>query len=157
MSDRHQLTDSDTRAQGSDVEPGEPAECAHGGSPEAVTDDHWSVALRILCSLYILCTEVALLIAARVFAWCTSGHPHAQEVSTVAVRRLTYEQIADDIAARIAGGEYPPHTRLPSTRQLADLYSVSAGTIAKVQIVLRTRGLTYGIPGGGVFIEGPDA
>lgn len=73
------------------------------------------------------------------------------------VRRMTYEQIADDIAARITSGEYPPHTRLPSTRQLADLYSVSAGTIAKVQIVLRARRLTYGIPGGGVFVEGPES
>ncbi|MFE7869781.1 GntR family transcriptional regulator [Micromonospora humida] len=75
----------------------------------------------------------------------------------MAVRRLTYEQIADDIAARIASGEYPPHERLPSTRELADLYSVSPGTIAKVQIVLRTRGLTYGVPGGGVYVEGPES
>ncbi|MBM7083587.1 GntR family transcriptional regulator [Micromonospora sp. MMS20-R2-29] len=74
----------------------------------------------------------------------------------MAVRRLTYEQIADDIAARIAAGEYPPHTALPSVRQLAALYSVSTGTIDKVQIVLRTRGLTYGVPGRGVFVEGPE-
>ena len=70
-------------------------------------------------------------------------------------RRMTYEQIADDLAARIRSGEYPPHTKLPSNRELSDLYSVSMGTVAKVQTVLRERGLTYGVPGAGVFVEGP--
>ncbi len=68
-------------------------------------------------------------------------------------RRMTYEQIARDLAARIESGEYPPHTRLPSNRELAALYSVSMGTIAKVQIVLRERRLTYGVPGAGVYVE----
>ncbi|MEV7268391.1 winged helix-turn-helix domain-containing protein [Micromonospora aurantiaca] len=67
--------------------------------------------------------------------------------------RLTYEQIADDLAARILAGEYPPHTPLPSLRELATLYSVSVPTIQKAHIVLRTRGLTYGVPGAGVFAE----
>lgn len=71
-------------------------------------------------------------------------------------RRMTYEQIAEDLAARIASGEYQPHTKLPSNRELSDLYSVSTGTIAKVHIVLRERGLTYGVPGAGVFVEGPE-
>lgn len=75
----------------------------------------------------------------------------------MAVRRLTFQQIADDLAARIASGEYPPHTKLPSNRQLAALYSVSVGTIDKVHIVLRANGLTYGVPGAGVFVEGPEA
>lgn len=69
------------------------------------------------------------------------------------VRRMTSEQIAHDLAARIASGEYPPHTKLPSKRELADLYSVSVGTIAEVQRKLRERGLTYGVPGAGVFVE----
>ena len=68
-------------------------------------------------------------------------------------RRMTYEQIADDLAARITSGEYPPHTKLPSNRELADLYSVSMGTVAQVQRMLRDRGLTYGVPGAGVFVE----
>ena len=71
-------------------------------------------------------------------------------------RRMTNEQIADDLAARIASGEYAAHTKLPSTRELADLYSVSPGTIAQVQRRLRERGLTYGVPGAGVFVEGPE-
>ncbi|MFI6068231.1 GntR family transcriptional regulator [Micromonospora sp. NPDC051227] len=71
-------------------------------------------------------------------------------------RRMTYEQITNDLAARMASGEYPPHTKLPSSRELAELYSVAVGTIAKVHILLRERGLTYGVPGAGVFVEGPD-
>ncbi|MFI2650221.1 winged helix-turn-helix domain-containing protein [Micromonospora fulviviridis] len=69
---------------------------------------------------------------------------------------MTNEQIADDLAARIASGEYPAHTKLPSNRELAGLYSVSVGTIAQVQRRLRERGLTYGVPGAGVFVEGPE-
>ncbi len=68
-------------------------------------------------------------------------------------RRLTYEQIAEDLAARIAAGEYLPHTALPSMRELASLYSVSVPTIQKAHIVLRAWGLTYGVPGAGVYVE----
>lgn len=76
-----------------------------------------------------------------------------QEINTaMPARRMSYEQIADDIAARIDSGEYPPDAKLPSNRQLADLYSVSVATIDKAHIVLRGRGLTYGVPGRGVFV-----
>lgn len=66
---------------------------------------------------------------------------------------MTSQQIADDLADRIDAGEYAPHTKLPSTQELAELYSVSTGTIAHVQRLLRDRGLTYGVPGAGVFVE----
>lgn len=69
-------------------------------------------------------------------------------------RRMSYEQIADDIAARIESGEYPPDSQLPSNRQLAELYSVSIATAQRVAIVLRAKGLTYGVPGRGVFVRG---
>lgn len=85
-------------------------------------------------------------------AWCNPPARHARRRSPVPVRRMSYEQIADDIAARIASGEYPPHTALPSVRELAALYSVSTATVDKAHIVLRGRGLTYGVPGRGVFV-----
>lgn len=75
----------------------------------------------------------------------------------MAIRRLTFSQIADDIAERIASGEYEPNGQLPSNRQLAELYSVSVATIDKVHIVLRNRGLTYGVPGRGVFVVDRDS
>ncbi|MET9303182.1 winged helix-turn-helix domain-containing protein [Micromonospora aurantiaca] len=70
---------------------------------------------------------------------------------------MTNEQIVSDLAERIASGEYPAHSKLPSMRELADLYSVSVGTIAEVHRRLKERGLTYGVPGAGVYVEGPDS
>lgn len=69
-------------------------------------------------------------------------------------RRMTYEEIADDLAARIESGEYPPGAQLPSTAQIAELYSVSRATADKTLIVLKVRGLTYGVPGRGTFVRG---
>ena len=67
-------------------------------------------------------------------------------------RRMTYEEIADDLAARIESGEYPPDTQLPSYAQIAELYSVSLSTAQRAVLVLRLRGLTYTQPGVGVFV-----
>lgn len=72
-------------------------------------------------------------------------------------RRLTYEQIADDLESRIVAGEYPPNAQLPSQREIATLYSVSVATVEKVHIILRERGLTYGVPGRGVFVAERDS
>jgi len=70
-------------------------------------------------------------------------------------RHLTYAQIADDLADRIARGEYPPGTRLPSYTQLAELYDVSYRTIHRAIRILRHRRVVYGEPGRGVFPEDP--
>jgi GntR family transcriptional regulator len=67
-------------------------------------------------------------------------------------RRLTFRQIADDIAARISTGEYPPATKIPSYQQLAHLYSVSISTAQRAVLVLQERGLVYGEPGRGVYV-----
>lgn len=52
-----------------------------------------------------------------------------------------YHQVADELAARIAAGEYPPGTRLPSRGALAAEYGVGVGGIARVTAILRDRGL----------------
>ena len=67
-------------------------------------------------------------------------------------RRMTSSEIADDLAARIESGEYPPDSRLPSYTQVAELYSVSVATAQRAMLVLRVRGLTYTQPGVGVFV-----
>lgn len=68
-------------------------------------------------------------------------------------RHLTYRQIADDIAARIRAGDYPPAARIPSYQQLARLYDVSISTAQRAVLVLQERGLVYGQPGRGVFVQ----
>lgn len=65
---------------------------------------------------------------------------------------LTYVQIADDLTARIEAGEYPPGERIPSYRQLGEMYSVHWTTAAKSVSLLRDRGLVVGAPGRGVYV-----
>lgn len=64
-------------------------------------------------------------------------------------------QIADDLAARIAAGEYPPGSKLPSYAELGQLYNVASSTAARVILILRERGIVVGVPGRGVYV--PDA
>jgi GntR family transcriptional regulator len=66
---------------------------------------------------------------------------------------LNYRGIADDIAARIATGEYPPGAKIPSYSQLAELYSVSVSTAQRAVMVLRERALVTGVQGRGVFVR----
>lgn len=65
---------------------------------------------------------------------------------------MSVTQIADDMIERIYGGEYPEGERLPTYRELGDVYSVSFSSIAKVIWILRDRGLVIGVPGVGVFV-----
>lgn len=67
-------------------------------------------------------------------------------------RPMTYIDIVDDIASRIASGEYQPGAKLPSYRELAALYGVGISTAQRVYFVTNTRGLTYGMAGRGVFV-----
>lgn len=68
-------------------------------------------------------------------------------------RRLTYRQIADDLADRIAAGEYAPGDQLPTYPQLAELYSVSYATAHRAITMLQARGIVRGEQGRGVFVE----
>lgn len=65
---------------------------------------------------------------------------------------MSMEQIAGDLTDRIRRGEYKPGEQLPTYDALAALYNVSAGTIARVMIVLRERGIVVGVPGRGTFV-----
>lgn len=66
--------------------------------------------------------------------------------------RLTYRQIADDLADRIARGEYPPGSPLPSYTKLAELYDVSPATAARAYALLSDRRVVVGEPGRGMFV-----
>lgn len=65
---------------------------------------------------------------------------------------MSYIQIAEDIAARIAAGEYAPGEMLPRTKELADLYSVSVTTVYRAVSLLRFQGVVVGSQGRGVFV-----
>lgn len=65
---------------------------------------------------------------------------------------MTAEQILQDMTERIMSGEYPPGEKLPSYRELGDIYSVSFGTISKVVWILRDRGLVVGVRGVGIYV-----
>lgn len=65
---------------------------------------------------------------------------------------MSAEAIVADLTDRIRRGEYKPGVQLPTYQVLADLYNVSTGTIARVMIVLRERGVVVGVPGRGTFV-----
>jgi GntR family transcriptional regulator len=71
------------------------------------------------------------------------------------IEHVEYRRIANDIADRINAGELKPHSKLPSTRQLAEEYGVSMSTIFRAVAILRDRNLVYGQTGKGVYVSGP--
>ncbi|MBM0275303.1 GntR family transcriptional regulator [Micromonospora tarensis] len=65
---------------------------------------------------------------------------------------MSSRQIADDLSDRIRAREYPAGSRLPTLRELAELYSVSVSTIQRALELTRDRGLTVGRAGSGVYV-----
>lgn len=65
---------------------------------------------------------------------------------------MSSRQIADDLSDRIRAGEYPAGSRLPTLRELAELYSVSVSTIQRALELTRDRGLTVGRAGSGLYV-----
>ena len=66
--------------------------------------------------------------------------------------QLAYVQVADHITARIEAGEFPPETRLPPERDLADEYKVAYNTLRRAMDVLRDRGLVITLRGHGNYV-----
>jgi GntR family transcriptional regulator len=75
-----------------------------------------------------------------------------------------YRQIQDDLRARIATGEWPPGTRLPSTRELVAFYqtklrskTLAIETVRRAVSLLIETGELRGQQGLGVFVpDGPE-
>ena len=63
-----------------------------------------------------------------------------------------YERVAEDLAQRIAAGEYVLGRRLPSERDLAQAYAVSRPTIREAIIALELDGLVEVRLGSGVYV-----
>lgn len=69
--------------------------------------------------------------------------------------KAIYNQIADDLKAKIMGGELAPGEMLPSQSQLADTYGVSQMTVRQGLGLLVDDGYIYSVWGKGYFVAEP--
>jgi DNA-binding GntR family transcriptional regulator len=65
---------------------------------------------------------------------------------------LKYEEIAESLRKRIAGGEFSPGETVPSGRDLAEQWSVSRATAIKAMDVLRNDGVVEARQGAGFIV-----
>ncbi|MDW8803670.1 GntR family transcriptional regulator [Streptomyces scabiei] len=66
-----------------------------------------------------------------------------------------YEEIAEDLAARISGDEFPAGSTLPGYKELASEYNVSKATIEKALGLLEAGGLVRPVKRGGLRVRHP--
>jgi DNA-binding FadR family transcriptional regulator len=69
----------------------------------------------------------------------------------MAERRL-FQDIAERIAAMVAEGTFPPGSRLPGEREMAERLGVSRVTIREAEIALQAQGLVRIKTGSGVYV-----
>jgi GntR family transcriptional regulator len=67
--------------------------------------------------------------------------------------RTTWRDIADDLRAAIASGEYPPGAQVPSRSKLMTRYGVASQTVNNAINSLRAEGLVVGMPGSGWYVR----
>src|SRR5690606_40884739 len=66
-------------------------------------------------------------------------------------------KLAEELAAAIQGGRYPPGVALPTHRQLASQKGIATASVSKAYALLKARGLVIGEVGRGTFVrERPD-
>ena len=70
----------------------------------------------------------------------------------MAAKRL-YQTVATQIAALIEEGAYPPGSRLPGERELAERLGVSRVTIREAEIALQATGRLEIKTGSGVYVS----
>jgi GntR family transcriptional regulator len=63
-----------------------------------------------------------------------------------------YMQLADDLEARIRGGEFAPGTRLPGRARLADEYEVAELTVRRAVSELQRRGVVSDVSNRGALV-----
>jgi DNA-binding FadR family transcriptional regulator len=70
----------------------------------------------------------------------------------IETRRL-YRHIADQVAGLIARGEFPPGSRLPTERELAQMLGVSRPSVREGLIALEVEGLVDVRVGSGIYVR----
>lgn len=68
-----------------------------------------------------------------------------------------YQQVAEQLAAAIAAGDYPPGTRLPAERKLAERFEVSRPTVREAIIALELAECVEVKGGSGVYVVDAEA
>ena len=71
-------------------------------------------------------------------------------------RRLVWVMLADEIAARIEDGTYPPESRLPAETEFTAEFGCSRESVRRAVKELRRRGLIETVPGKGSFVLPPE-
>ena len=74
----------------------------------------------------------------------------------MAEKRL-YQKVADRILEMIESGAYPPGTRLPGERELAERFEVSRVVVREAEISLEAIGRVEIKVGSGVYVREPNA
>ena len=67
-----------------------------------------------------------------------------------------YHSVADQIKNLISDGAFPPGSRLPGERDLAERFDVSRVTIREAEIALQALGYVSIKTGSGVYVQDPD-
>ena len=63
-----------------------------------------------------------------------------------------YKQVAADITRRIASGEFPKGSRIPSESEIIEEYEVSRSTVRRMIAYLRDQGLVETVPTRGSYV-----
>ena len=66
-----------------------------------------------------------------------------------------YHSVADQIMKLIKDGAFPPGTRLPGERELAERFNVSRVTVREAEIALQALGFISIKTGSGVYVLDP--
>src|SRR5690349_21858161 len=67
-----------------------------------------------------------------------------------------YQQVADDLRAKISSGKYPVGDRLPTKPALMKHYGIALGTLDRAIEELRKAGLVETRQGSGMYVREPD-
>jgi GntR family transcriptional regulator len=83
------------------------------------------------------------------------GGPGPEGPGSLPARPSAYVRIAGELRDRILGGPLPPHTLLPSERELGEQYAVSRMTARHALALLESEGYVYRRPPRGTFVAEP--
>ncbi|MCQ1528955.1 GntR family transcriptional regulator [Lutispora saccharofermentans] len=66
-----------------------------------------------------------------------------------------YQQLKDTLRANIINGDLSPHEKVPTERELSEMYNVSRITVRQALADLTNEGFIYKVQGKGTFVSPP--